>query len=298
MTMVRFMVPIPALVFLVALVFLALACTSARSPYDLSPEAIENIGTEAAAFSEDARRQTQATNAAIPTSALWPAYTPRPTATEVPRPTATLRPTPTPSVSPSRGPGAVMDKQEKERFVAQQTRIAPTIQAIATIAPTVVNMEGKHGQWILSSAAYPPEAMSQSGIIGSRSVGANSGMGVHQYTCFVYADGREVPRINVFYNKELTYALMTNDAGEIQGKVKTVTTVDGTPVPAEWRTWASRADRIRLRGDDAIRLVKGIRDRNATELGLELVDNPELSSTFNVADLVDAMNMIGMACFK
>ena len=290
MLTVRFLVPI------LAIMFLALACTAARSPYDLPPESIENIGT--AAFSEDARRQTQATIAAIPTSASWPAYTPRPANTLVPPTTSTLRPTPILPVSTSRRPGAVMDKQEKERFVAQQTRMAPTIQALATIAPTVAHMEGKYRQWILSSAAYPPEAMSQSGIISSRSVGANSGMGVHQYTCFVYADGREVPRVNVFYNKELTYALMTNDAGEIQGKVKTVTTVDGTPVPAEWRTWASRADRIRLRGDDAIRLVRGIRDRNATELRLELADNPELSFAFNVANLVEAMNMFGMSCFR
>ena len=288
MTMARFMVPI------LALMFLALACTPARSPYDLPPGAIENIGATAAALSEDTQRQIQATSTPTPRSA----HASRPANTLILISTATPRPTPIPPVSVFRSPSAVTDDQEKETFVAQQTRIAPTIQAFATIAPTVVNVEGEHHQWILWSTAYTPEATSQSGIFGSRSVRANSDVGVHQYTCFVYADGREVPRVNVFYNKELTYALMTNDAGEIQGKVRAVTTVDGIAVPAEWLTWVSRADRIRLRGDDAIRLIKEIRDRNATELRLELADNPELSFAFDVANLIDAMSMSKMACFE
>ena len=66
----------------------------------------------------------------------------------------------------------------------------------------------------------------------------------------------------------------------------------------EWRTWASRADRIRLRRGEAIILLREIRDRRATAFMLSLTDNPELSGPFSVTDLVDAMATNRMKCFE
>ena len=74
--------------------------------------------------------------------------------------------------------------------------------------------------------------------------------------------------------------------------------LDGSSIPVEWRTWASRADRIRLREADAVRLVQEIQNRSAMEFKLVLVDDPELSATYDVSNLVDAIIANDMKCFE
>ena len=258
----RFLVPV------MTLLFLTLACSFGRpaSTPSFSPESLDALSTsvaEAASVSQD-----QATPVALVV------------------PTATFRPTPVPSPTPT---------SEPVGFSTQRTRVAPTIHA----AVPVVDRDDQYLQWTLWSSAYPPDLALQSGIVGTRSIAVkNRREMIHQYTCIVYADGREVPRTNVFYKKDLNYSLTTNAAGEFQGEIKATTTVDKASVPVQWLTWASDISKMRLRGDDASRLVKEIRDRGATELKLELADNIELSSTFNVADIAEAMRQMGMACFK
>ena len=62
-------------------------------------------------------------------------------------------------------------------------------------------------------------------------------------------------------------------------------------------TWATRVDRIRLREDDAVRLVREIRESGATRFGITLHDDKELSRGHDVSNLVDAMVANEMTCF-
>ena len=211
-----------------------------------------------------------------------------------PVPTNTSAPTHTPAPSPT----SRVSDQEMQKFISQQTKVAPTMQSAGSVAADLVNVEGRYRQWILWTTAYPPEVVASSGLAGNRSVRTTSDGKVQQYTCSVYPDGLEVPRINIYYQKELQYTVVTNDAGERQGAIRATTTINGTPVPLEWRTWASRADRIRLRGDEALTLAREIREKRLAAFMVSLADNPELSGTFSVADLVDAMATNGMKCFE
>ena len=63
-------------------------------------------------------------------------------------------------------------------------------------------------------------------------------------------------------------------------------------------TWASRVDRIRLRGADAVRFVQEINEQNADEFRLELQDDPDLSATYDVSNLLTAMEANDMTCFE
>ena len=62
--------------------------------------------------------------------------------------------------------------------------------------------------------------------------------------------------------------------------------------------WASRVDRIRLRGPDAVRFVHGVDDQGASEFRLELQDDPGLSATYDVSNLLAAMANNDMTCFE
>ena len=66
----------------------------------------------------------------------------------------------------------------------------------------------------------------------------------------------------------------------------------------EWRTWASRVDRIRLRDLDAVRFVQEIDDQGASEFRLELQDDPDLSATYDVSNLLTAIAANEMTCFE
>ena len=66
----------------------------------------------------------------------------------------------------------------------------------------------------------------------------------------------------------------------------------------EWRPWASRVDRIRLRDADAVRFVQKIDEQSADEFRLVLEDDPELSATYDVSNLLTALSANDMTCFE
>ena len=213
-----------------------------------------------------------------PYMTVRPAYTPRPPSTTLP---TVQIPTPT-STTPD------------NNFDSQRTRVAPTFVAKRTLVPTLVNQEKRHLQWELLTATGTAQ-QKQYGLAGFRSV--NDGKG-QQYSCAIYLDGAQVPRVNLSFSKDITYQVVTNQLGEHQGAVNAITTVAGTAVPVEWRTWVSRVDRIRLRDADAARLVHFINEWNANEYVLNLKDNPELSATYDVSNLIAAINANQMTCFQ
>ena len=206
--------------------------------------------------------------------------------TTVSTPTPTLMPAPMPTLTP--GP-------ERGQFAIQRTEAAPTLAAVPTFAPTVVAMKGQHEQWVLAATTPTDQQKVQFDLAGSRTVKDGKGQ---QYTCGYYLDGSQVSRANLAFPIELTYTVVENQHGELQGAVNAVTVVGGVVIPLEWRTWASRVDRIRLRDDHAARLVHEIRGRNAVEFELVLHDNPELSKVYDVSNLVDAIAVNDMTCFE
>ena len=216
-----------------------------------------------------------------------PTYTPRPTLGEssavTDRPTTTSTAEPTETSTP-------MDKN----FVAQRTRTAPTTAAAVALAPTLVNLEGRHFQWIIGTSAASAQQKARNGFVGTQSVNDEKGQ---QYSCAVYLDGTQIPRVNLAFSKGLAYQVVTNQFGEQQGVINAITTVASKEVPVEWRTWTTRVDRIRLRGTDAESLVQSIDELNAEEFVLELKDDPELSATYDVSNLIAALAANKMACF-
>jgi len=54
---------------------------------------------------------------------------------------------------------------------------------------------------------------------------------------------------------------------------------------------------MRLREEGVVCLVHEIRERGATGFELVLHDDPELSRTYDVSNLIDAMDSNEMTCF-
>ena len=156
-------------------------------------------------------------------------------------------------------------------------------------------MEKHHHQWVIGTAAASELIKANPALAGTQS--ANEG-NRQQYSCAIYLDGTQVPRINLAFGKDLTYQIVINQFGERQGEINAITTVAGTAVPVEWSTWVTKADFIRLRDEDAVRLVQSINELNAEEFTLELKDDPELSATYNVSNLTTALEENKMRCFQ
>ena len=222
---------------------------------------------------------------------LVPSPTPEPTISAEQEPTSIPMPTTASAVAQVQSTST--SSRDERRFAAQQTRAAPTRAVIPTLAPTIVAFEGRHGQWVMG-AVSPTAQMMEQGLAGTRHISDRKGQ---QYTCAYYLDGTEVPRINLAFPKDLTYTVVTNQYGERQGAIDATTSVDGEAIPLEWRTWATRVDRIRLREDDAVRLVREIQERGTPEFELALHDDPELSRAYDVSILVEAMEANEMTCF-
>ena len=99
-------------------------------------------------------------------------------------------------------------------------------------------------------------------------------------------------------DRPITHTVHTNKFGELQGLVKATTTINDNLIPGQWATWASRTDRLRLRGEGALLLVEAIRHHNATSFNLELHADPDLSRSYNVTDLTEALSANTMDCFE
>ena len=184
-------------------------------------------------------------------------------------------------------------------FAAQRTRTAPAkaafiSQSLASADETMTH--GQHHQWELGTHDVAVEQRTPSGHIRSQTVRDETGQ---QYTCITYADGSQVPRVNLAFQKELNYAVIRNQAGEFQGNVVNATTTIGkATVPLDWRTWATRTDKIRLRGADATKLVQMLNEKATDEFRLNLPNNPEMSGTYDVSNLTSAMASNEMTCFE
>ena len=92
--------------------------------------------------------------------------------------------------------------------------------------------------------------------------------------------------------------MVVDPSGQSQGWLNASTDLSGQSVDVQWRTWTTRADRIRLRGEYAQRLAPAIRDHGAASFTLTLHDDPDLTATWNVGNLLEAMSENEMACFE
>ncbi len=223
-----------------------------------------------------------------PTSTpLPPTDTPAPTYTPTPRPTNMAQPIPTYTPRPIPTPRPTNTAQPIPTYTP---RLTPTPRPpTGSIVPT---WHGKVGDWLLGRTAY-------SAYLGysSQSV-INDKDKKQQYTCIKYSPSEITARANLKFPYELNHRLIINAAGERQGAVNSLTTIDGKVVPVEWRTWVSRTDRLRARNESAILLVSEIAAQQATEFTLELPDNPELSATYSVKDFIEALDANQMTCFE
>ena len=119
-----------------------------------------------------------------------------------------------------------------------------------------------------------------------------------QYTCVLYEDGRRVARVNLAYPGDLAHQVVVDPSGQSQGWLNASTDVSGQSVDVQWRTWTTRADRKRPRGEDAQRFAQAIRDHGAASFNLTLHDDPDLTATWDVGNLLEAVSENEMACFE
>lgn len=86
--------------------------------------------------------------------------------------------------------------------MAQRTRSAPTLAAAASQALALANKTGVHNQWRLLTSAATVQQRERNGLAGFRSANDRKGQ---QYSCAIYLDGTQVPRINLAFSRDLTY---------------------------------------------------------------------------------------------
>ena len=184
-----------------------------------------------------------------------------------------------------------------DAFAQQRTRVAPDFRTDVASAAEImrfVERKGQRGQWSFASLKANPQQKAH-GIVGTQY--ATDQMG-QRYTCVFYEDGRSVSRVNLIYPRDLAHQVVVNPSGEAQGWFNASTDVSGQSVDVQWRTWTTRADRIRLRGEDAQRFAQAIRDHGAASFTLTLHEDPDLTATWNVGNLLEAMSGNEMACFE
>ena len=223
---------------------------------------------------------------ATPTPAPTATPTPAPTATPTPAPTAT--PTPAPTATPTPAPTATPTPQPTPTATAVPL---PTLEFIpdSSTLPNGLEITGYIGDWRLGEGPHPTIR----GVYARnlRNVDDQS----QQYTCFYYPDSRgEVPRVNLAFPYPLKITATVN-----RRAVNGITTVGGEAISVNWQTWTSRQDRIVLRGRVARDFLGAIIEQQAQEFTLTLPDNPELSATYSVVGLVQALESNGMTdCYR
>ena len=201
-----------------------------------------------------------------------------------------------PPQTPDQRPNANSHDPDYAAFTAQRTRVAPTKAAFISQLPASAHETMSHHQWELLTTNLTAEQGRHVGYSRTKTVRDGNGQ---QYTCIIYADGSQVPRVNLAFHKELNYTVVRNQYDELQGNIVEATTTIGEVVaPVDWRTWASRTDKIRLRGTDATSLVRMLDEQGAYKFRLDLPNNPELSGTYDVRNLLAAMAANGITCFE
>ena len=218
--------------------------------------------------------------------------TPQPTPTAVPAPTETPTPMPTATPTPQPTPTATAVPLPTVEFTLA---MAASAAATAVPLPTLeliskeVKVIGDIGDWRLAEGPHPGLRglyMRALRKVGDRYQG---------YTCFYYPDSRgEVPRVNLAFPYPLKITATVN-----RRAVNGITTVGGEAISVTWQTWEDRQDRIVLRGRAARDFLGAIIEQQAQEFTLTLPDNPELSATYSVAGLVQALESNGMTdCYR
>ena len=172
----------------------------------------------------------------------------------------------------------------------QQT---PTATAVSL--PTLeflsknLKVTGDMGDWRLAEGPHPGLRglyMRALRKVGDRYQG---------YTCFYYPDSRgEVPRVNLAFPYPLKIT-----AKENRRAVKSITTVGSEAIPVNWQTWVGHQEWVVLRGRAARDFLGAIIEQQAQEFTLTLPDNPELSATYSVVGLVQALESNEMTdCYR
>ncbi len=195
---------------------------------------------------------------------------PQPTPTATPAFTATPAPQPTPTATPAPLPTL--------EFVPDRYTLSNGMEVTGYI-----------GDWRLGEGPHPQHKQVYTRNL--RNVADQS----QQYTCFYYPDSpEEVPRVNLAFPYPLKITATVN-----QLAVNGTTRVGGKTIRVLWQTWTSRKDRIVLRGRAARDFLGAIIEQQAHEFLLTLPDNPELSATYSVVGLVQALESNGMAdCYR
>ena len=189
------------------------------------------------------------------------------TATSAPEPTKTPIPMPTPT----------------PRRIQLPTQPIPPATLFARLTHQT-------GQWKAGRTDFP-EGLRQSHAL-------TVGTPQIRVTCIFRRLEGPVPRVNVGFAQNLMHRLVQNQGGEWQGVVESRTSVGGSEVSVEWRTWVTRADRLRLRGEDAYTLIREIRNSSAPSFRLELPNDPHLSRDYDVTGLGEAVSEAGLTCFE
>ena len=219
--------------------------------------------------------------------------TPQPTPTAVPAPTETPTPASTATPTPQPTPTATVVPLPTLKFTAA---MAAAAAATAVPLPTLefvskgVNVTGDIGDWRLAEGPLP--GIRDVYMRALRKVGDKRYQG---YTCFYYPDSRgEVPRVNLAFPYPLKITAKVN-----RRAVNGITRVGGEAISVTWQTWEDRQDRIVLRGRAARDFLGAIIEQQAPEFTLTLPDNPELSATYSVVGLVQALEFNGMTdCYR
>ena len=208
-----------------------------------------------------------------------------PTATSAPEPTEAPTPnhTTTPAPEPTEAPTPTETPTPTPRAVQLPTQPIPPVTPF-------VRLIGQTGQWKTVRFDYP--------VLSSIGHGLAAGTPQIRVTCIFYRQGSPVPRVNIGFAEELRHRLIQTEEGEWQGVVNSYTSISGRVVSAEWRTWVTRADRLRLRGEDAYALIREIRDSSAPSFRLDLPDDPHLSRDYDVTELGEAISEGGLTCFE
>ena len=171
----------------------------------------------------------------------------------------------------------------------------PAVSRDAAIAtepvPEIVKFSDKHEQWRL--VGIPATDSQRSGLkyAGSRIVEQPN----HQsYRCWYSLDMPGTPSVVAYIWEPLEHFRVTPEGLE---EVRTITLVKGNQIDVTWHKLDGQSHVVVLKGRGAVDLVRAVEEHGAVSFDLTFPDNPELSSKFDVANLVDALEINDLDCF-
>ena len=181
-----------------------------------------------------------------------------------------------------------------EKGPTQTALFSPQATKTTQHQPTIVRKGGKHKNWDLVSIPYRDAVASKFKFYGQRSVEQYSH---HVFACRYFTDTPPVARIILYQWEQLTWEYAPDRHGESRRHVKTRTLVDGNEVDIMWFRWQDSSHVMETFGWEAVVLVNTIRDHDANSYTVEILDQPDLTSEWDVANLLDALEIQEMTCF-